>query len=123
MNSYCNNFLPTSVRLLNEIKEGKVLGGGGEGGWGNTMGCTKLILIPLCYVNVYHENFLFGIISLHCIALHCIALHCIALHCIALHCIALHCIALHCIALHCIPSPFPQDALHICGYATQEEGC
>ena len=60
----------------------------------------------LCYVNIYHKNFLFGgllkVIVLYCIVLYCIVLYCIVLYCIVLYCIVLYCIVLYCIVLYCI---------------------
>ena len=52
--------------------------------------------MSLCYVNIYHKNFLFGgllkVIVLYCIVLYCIVLYCIVLYCIVLYCIVLYCI-------------------------------
>ena len=90
-NRYRNTFLPTSVRLLN-AQSGRENDWGGEndrgrendrGGWGDTMGRTiflttlhchyeLLLLMSLCYVNIYHKNFLYvGTIKGYCIVLYC----------------------------------------------------
>ena len=64
------------------------------------MGCATIIcivttnVVVLCYVNIYHKNFLFGgllkVIVLYCIVLYCIVLYCIVLYCIVLYCIVLY---------------------------------
>ena len=63
-------FLPTSIRLLNaKSGRGKVSRRMGPGG--DTMGRTTFLttlhyifhlalLMSLCYVNIYHKNFLYG---------------------------------------------------------------
>ena len=100
------------------------------------MGNTKLILIlSLYYVNVCHENFLFRTIKgyrvVWCGVVWCGVVWCGVVWCGVVWCGVVWCGVVWCgvwygmvwYGIPYIPSPFPQDALHICGYATQKEGC
>ena len=63
----------------------------------------------LCYVNIYHTNFLWGTIKGYCIVLYCIVLYCIVLYCIVLYCIVLYCIVL-----------YPMDGPWVCVFTSAE---
>ena len=92
-NRYGNTFLPTSVRLNMKSGRGKGLGrmGGYNGAFLQLCNVTTnchyyCCCVMLCYVNIYHKNFLFRgllkVIVLSCLVLYCIVLYCIVLYCI-----------------------------------------
>ena len=53
----------------------------------------------LCYVNIYHKNFLFGGL-LKFIVLYCTVLYCTVLYCTVLYCTVLYCTVLYCTVLY-----------------------
>ena len=68
------------------------------------MGRTTIIsivntnVVMLCYVNIYHRNFLFGgllkVFVLCCVVLCCVVLCCVVLCCVVLCCVVLCCVVL-----------------------------
>ena len=71
------HFLPTSVRLYTKrnIGEGKMIGEDEGIQWSALLSYKFALSLPivttdvvvLCYVNIYHKNFLFGVFIGYCI--------------------------------------------------------